>query len=67
MMIYIIRNNQKYGPYDDQSLLLYVNNGQVLLCDKAIDANSSEISTIKVLLKKHGLKAKVARQKSSQK
>lgn len=60
MMIYIIRNNQKYGPYDDQSLLLYVNNGQVLLCDKAIDANSSEISTIKVLLKKHGLKAKVA-------
>ena len=45
MMIYIILNNQKYGPYDDQSLLLYVNNGQVLLCDKAIDANSSFVTS----------------------
>lgn len=59
-MIYIIRNNQKYGPYDEQSLLSYVNIGQVLLCDKAMDVNSSEISTVKKILKQNGLKPKVA-------
>lgn len=30
MNIYIIRNNQRFGPYDEQILLDYVNSGQVL-------------------------------------
>lgn len=59
-MIYIIRNNQKYGPYDEQNLLSYVNSGQILLCDKAMDTNSTEISTVKKLLKRNELKPKVA-------
>lgn len=59
-MIYIIRNNNNFGPYDEQSLLLYVNSGQILLCDKAKEANSVEETTVKVLLKKYGLKPKVA-------
>ena len=58
-MIYIIRNNQKYGPYDEQSLLSYVNNGQVLLCDKAMEVNSIKVLTVKKLLNRHGLKPKV--------
>ena len=58
-MIYIIRNNKKYGPYDAQSLLSYVNDGQILLCDKAIESNSAEIYTVKKLLKLYGLKPNI--------
>lgn len=59
-MIYIIRNNQKHGPYDEHTLLSYVNSGRVLLCDKAMDANSTEVSTVMKLLNRHGLKPKIA-------
>jgi len=31
-MIYIERNNTQFGPYDEATLLSYVNKGQVLLC-----------------------------------
>lgn len=30
MNIYVIRNNHRFGPYDEKTLLSYVNNGQVL-------------------------------------
>lgn len=29
-MIYIKRNNQEFGPYDETTLLTYVNSGQIL-------------------------------------
>ena len=29
MNIYIIRNAQRFGPYDEQALLSYVNSGQI--------------------------------------
>lgn len=58
-MIYVVRNNQQFGPYDEQTLLSYVNSGQILLCDKAQDASSGEINTVKGLLKRAGLKPKV--------
>ena len=46
MNIYIIRNNQRFGPYDEQILLSYVNNGQVLKQDKAIDDSDSIERTV---------------------
>ncbi len=58
-MIYVIRNNQQFGPYDELTLVSYVNNGQILLCDKAQDTSTKEINSVKVLLKKKGLKSKV--------
>ncbi|MFA6780480.1 MAG: PrsW family glutamic-type intramembrane protease, partial [Paludibacteraceae bacterium] len=59
-MIYIIRNKQQFGPYDEQTLLSYVNSGQILLCDKAKDANSTEETTVRVLLERNGLRANVS-------
>ncbi|WP_301230484.1 PrsW family glutamic-type intramembrane protease [Phocaeicola sartorii] len=58
-MIYIIRNKQQFGPYDEPTLLSYVNSGHVLLSDKARDATSNEENTVKCLLKKAGYKPKV--------
>ena len=56
MKINIIRNNQQYGPYDEQTLLSYVNAGQILLHDKAIVVGESQVHTVKYYLKKANLK-----------
>ena len=58
-MLYIVRNNQDYGPYDEQTLLSYVNNGSILLCDKAKDAVTHEENNVAYFLKKANLKPKV--------
>ncbi|MCR4801032.1 MAG: PrsW family intramembrane metalloprotease [Bacteroidales bacterium] len=58
MQLVIIRNNQQFGPYDEVSLLTYVNNGQILLCDKAKDLNGTE-NTVEYFLKKSHQKYKV--------
>lgn len=57
-MIYVVRNNQDYGPYDEQTLLKYVNSGQILLCDTA--RKGSEVNTVSYFLKKAKLKPKIA-------
>lgn len=57
MNIYIIRNNRQYGPYDEQTLLSYVNSGQILLHDKAIVVGESQEQTVKNYLKCANLKA----------
>lgn len=59
MKIYIIRNNQKYGPYDENTLLSYVNQGQILKQDRAIEEGRTEENTVSYFLKKAGLKIKV--------
>ena len=56
MQINIIRNNQQYGPYDEQTLLSYVNAGQILLHDKAIAVGESQEQTVKYYLKRANLK-----------
>lgn len=63
MGIYIVRNNQDYGPYDVNTLLSYVKGGQILKCDKARDAVSGEINSVGYFLKKSGNKVKVDRHK----
>lgn len=58
MKINIIRDGQQYGPYDEQTLLSYVNSGQILLHDKAISVGDSQERIVKYYLKKAGLKVK---------
>jgi len=58
MKINIVRNNQKFGPYDEQSLLAYVNSGQILLHDKAIAVGDTTEYTVKHFLKSANLKPK---------
>lgn len=58
-MIYVIRNSQQFGPYDESTLVSYVNSGQILLCDNAMDASTKEVNSVKNLLKKKGYKTKV--------
>lgn len=59
MNIYIIRNNQKFGPYTESVLLSYVNQGQVLVQDKAIKDGDLQEHTVGYYLKQCGLKPKV--------
>ena len=59
MVIYVIRNNHRFGPYDEQTLLLYVNNGQVLKRDKAIADSDSFERTVGFYLKRANLKSHV--------
>ncbi len=58
-MIYIERNNRRFGPYDDATLVSYVNSGQILLCDLAFDDVASKNITIRKYLKTKHLKARV--------
>lgn len=58
MNINVIRNNQQYGPYDEQTLLSYVNSGHILLHDKAIAVGDSQERTVKFYLKRSKLKAR---------
>ena len=59
MNIYIIRNAQRFGPYDEQTLLSYVNSGQVLKQDKAIAVGDSLEQTVGFYLKRANLKCHV--------
>lgn len=63
MRIYIVRNNQDYGPYDETTLLSFVKDGKILECDKARDSFSGEINSVKYFLKRSGHKIKVDRHK----
>lgn len=59
MNIYIIRNNQRFGPYTESGLLSYVNHGQVLVQDKAIKDGDLQEHTVGYYLKQYGLKPNV--------
>ena len=58
-MIFVIRNSQRFGPYSEQTLLSYVNQGQILIQDKAIADNDTVEHTVGFYLKRAGLTAKV--------
>lgn len=60
MDIYVIRNKQQYGPYTEHTLLQYVNSGQVLKCDRAIDVGGRVEHTVAYYLKQARLKSHVA-------
>jgi protease PrsW len=50
-MVTIIRNNQNFGPYTIDVLKKYVEEGKILTCDKAQMQHTSEITTVKDILK----------------
>lgn len=56
MNIYVIRNNQRFGPYTEQVLLSYVNQGQILAQDKAVKVGDNTERTVGFYLKLAGLK-----------
>ena len=58
-MIYILRNNQKYGPYDNSARVAYVNAGQLLMVDSLVDDSTGEITTVRKYIKRHNLKVKI--------
>lgn len=60
MKIYIIRNNQRFGPYDEQTLLSYVNQGLILKQDKAIADGDSLEQTVGFYLKRVNLQCHVS-------
>ena len=60
MNIYILRNNQRFGPYQEHMLLSYVNQGVVLKQDKAIADGESKEQTVAYYLKKVNLANKVS-------
>lgn len=56
-MIYIVRNNQQFGPYDPQILKTYIEDGKILSCDKAfLQTNPSDVQTAVYFLSKVGIK-----------
>jgi len=51
-MIYIIRNNQQFGPYSIDDIVSYVADGKILLSDRAFeDNNSNTIKTVRYFIK----------------
>ncbi|WP_031532892.1 MULTISPECIES: PrsW family glutamic-type intramembrane protease [unclassified Bacteroides] len=56
MEISVIRNNQMYGPYNEQTLLSYVNSGQILVQDQAIATGETTAQTVGFYLKRAGLR-----------
>jgi RsiW-degrading membrane proteinase PrsW (M82 family) len=56
---YVVRNTQRFGPYDVAALLHYVNAGNILLQDRAQNANGGPETTVRRALSSHGAKPKI--------
>lgn len=58
-MIYIIRNQHEYGPYEASDIARYVEEGRLLLNDRARDAESDVEGTVEKLLAARGIRPRV--------
>ena len=58
-MIYIIRNQHEYGPYEASDIARYVEEGRLLLNDRARDAESGVEGTVEELLAARGIHPRV--------
>lgn len=58
-MIIVTRNNRDYGPFDEAVVAHYVEEGRLLLHDKARDAITGEESTVEDLLLRAGIRPRV--------
>lgn len=54
-MLIIIRNNHEYGPYGVSDIARYVEEGRLLLNDRARDAESGDEGTVEELLGARGI------------
>ena len=58
-MIYVIRNEHDYGPYDEIVVARYVEEGKLLMHDRARDVTTSEDGTIGEFLERRGIKPQI--------
>ena len=58
-MIYVIRNRHTYGPYPEEVVARYVEEGKLLVHDRARDAATDEEATVGTLLERSGLRPRV--------
>ena len=58
-MIYIIRNQHEYGPYEASDIARYVEEGRLLLNDRARDAESDVEGTVEEFLAARGIRPRV--------
>lgn len=54
-MLFIIRNQHEYGPYGVSDIARYVEEGRLLLNDRARDAESGDEGTVEELLGARGI------------
>ena len=59
-MLYIIRNTREYGPYDEYTVARYVEDGQLLMHDKAREADTNATGTIEDFLDRKGIHPQIA-------
>lgn len=59
-MIIVTRNTTDYGPFDEMTVARYVEEGRLLLHDKARDVNTGEESTIEVFLNRRNIHPRVS-------
>ncbi len=58
-MIYVIRNDHEYGPYGEDVVARYVEDGKLLMHDRARDAETGEEGTVAQFLERRGLEPHV--------
>ena len=58
-MLIITRNSRDYGPYDEAMVAAFVENGRLLLNDRARDAVTGESGTVKEMLLRKGIRPSV--------
>jgi RsiW-degrading membrane proteinase PrsW (M82 family) len=58
-MIYVIRNGRDYGPYTEESVAAYVEEGKLLMHDVARDALTAEEGTVGEFLERRGIHPRV--------
>lgn len=59
-MYFVLRNNQKFGPYPVDALKTYVEDGKILLNDQAIPENGFQIvQTVRQVLQQNRVKVKI--------
>lgn len=58
-MVYILRNNQTFGPYSHANLKVYIEEGKILMNDIAKENNEVNFSTVRQIIKKHKIKLKI--------
>ena len=59
IMIYVIRNDHEYGPYAEELVAGYVEEGKLLMHDKARDAVTGEEGTVMVFLERRRLRPRI--------
>lgn len=58
-MLIITRNTTDYGPYDEQTVARFVEDGKLLLKDKARDPETGREGTIELMLLEKGIRPRV--------